>query len=220
MRKGAPHPCTQGACPAPLRHSHGRRHGNAACAEPGALPFHIPRHMAPQSGKAPPAAASPKSPILSPPSTRTGALGGPVEVILHLTPVMSATLGVVSLAHEQLWNTLPSSPYFAGWGHCLLTAGIVATGAVIAFLMVWAEFALISHTSALTFMVAGTFKEVVTVAAAVLFLGERFTPVNAAGLVVLIIGVVRVLVRFCVCWGPGKGGRLSREGPAAHHTQV
>ncbi|KAL6768099.1 hypothetical protein ACKKBF_B37790 [Auxenochlorella protothecoides x Auxenochlorella symbiontica] len=122
-------------------------------------------------------------------ATGHGALGGPVEVILHLTPVMSATLGVVSLAHEQLWNTLPSSPYFAGWGHCLLTAGIVATGAVIAFLMVWAEFALIGHTSALTFMVAGTFKEVVTVAAAVLFLGERFTPVNAAGLVVLIIGV-------------------------------
>lgn len=39
---------------------------------------------------------------------------------------------------------------------------IIFGGAVIAFAMVLAEFALIANTSALTFMVAGTFKEIVT----------------------------------------------------------
>lgn len=137
-----------------------------------------------------------------------------MEVIFHLTPVMSATLGIVSLAHERLWSTLPSSPYFAGWGHCLLTAGIIATGGIIAFLMVWAEFALISHTSALTFMVAGTFKEVVTVAAAVAFLGERFTAINAAGLVVLILGVVSCAVQCAMGGAPWKAGSRSVGWPS------
>ena len=39
-------------------------------------------------------------------------------------------------------------------------------------------------------MVAGTLKEIVTVGAAVLFLHEEFTAINALGLVVLIAGVV------------------------------
>lgn len=122
-------------------------------------------------------------------SSTHGAAGGPVEVILQLTPVMSLVLAVVSLAHERLWSTLPGSPYFASFGHSMLTVLIIVAGGLLAFVMVWAEFALISHTSALTFMVAGTFKEIVTVAAAVLFLGETFTAVNALGLVVLIAGV-------------------------------
>ena len=33
---------------------------------------------------------------------------------------------------------------------------------MIAFLMVWTEFTVIAETSALTFMVAGTFKEIIT----------------------------------------------------------
>lgn len=54
---------------------------------------------------------------------------------------------------------------------------------------VYAEFTLIANTSALTFMVAGTFKEVVTIGAAVVFLGEAFTPINGLGLFTLICGV-------------------------------
>lgn len=114
----------------------------------------------------------------------------PVEVIHQLTPIMGITLLVLSLGHERLWNTLPVSPYFETFGHTMLTGLIMLVGGMIAFAMVWAEFALIANTSALTFMVAGTFKEIVTVGAAVLFLHEPFTLVNALGLVVLIAGVV------------------------------
>ena len=166
---------------------------------------------------------------------------GAVEVIYQLTPIMGITLGVLSLGFERLWDTLPASPYFETPGHVALSGVIMLFGGLIAYMMVWAEFTLIANTSALTFMVAGTFKEIVTgrawraaggrgwaglgwgwgreasaelaccraffamptepavcwpppsptraVGAAVLFLGESFTWVNACGLVVLLAGV-------------------------------
>ena len=93
-----------------------------------------------------------------------------MDVILQLTPVMSLTLLILSLAVERLWTTLPSSPYFQGAWHTFVTFIIILIGGIIAFSMVWAEYMLIANTSALTFMVAGTFKEIVTVGAAVVFL--------------------------------------------------
>ena len=97
-----------------------------------------------------------------PGSAGAGAHGSPVEVLYQLTPIMGITLLLLSLAHERLWATLPGSPYFEGVWHTLLTGAITLAGGVIAFLMVLAEFTLIANTSALTFMVAGTFKEIVT----------------------------------------------------------
>lgn len=113
-----------------------------------------------------------------------------MEVIYQLTPIMGLVMAVISLAFERLWVVLPPSPYFSSISHALLTVGILCVGGVIAFSMVAAEFMLIANTSALTFMVAGTLKEIVTVGSAVLFLHERFTAVNAFGLVVLVSGVV------------------------------
>ncbi|KAK9828533.1 hypothetical protein WJX72_000627 [[Myrmecia] bisecta] len=115
---------------------------------------------------------------------------GPVEVLLQLAPVMSVTVLVMSVLVERLWEVLPTSPYFETPGHLLVTAGLLLFGGVIAFLMVWVEFKVISETSALTFMVAGTFKEIVTVMAAVVFLGEDFSFINGVGLLILISGVV------------------------------
>jgi hypothetical protein len=54
------------------------------------------------------------------------------------------------------------SPYFDGVSSVLITVMIVTVGGLIAFSMVWSEFMLIKCTSALTFMVAGTFKEIIT----------------------------------------------------------
>ena len=75
---------------------------------------------------------------------------------------MSVTVLGMSLMVEQLWDTLPGSPYFASPAHMGLTLLILCVGALLAFMMVWVEFTVIAQTSALTFMVAGTFKEVVT----------------------------------------------------------
>ena len=119
-----------------------------------------------------------------------GSRGGAIEIIESLTPIMGLTLLIISLLFESLWSKLPGSPYFESLPHTLVTIAVLLTGGLIAFCMVWAEFTLIANTSALTFMVAGTFKEIVTVGAAVIFLHEKFTLINAIGLVVLIAGVV------------------------------
>ncbi len=75
---------------------------------------------------------------------------------------MSLTVGLMSLFVERLWAVIPTSPYFDSTRALALTAGLMLCGGLIAFLMVWVEFTVISETSALTFMVAGTFKEIVT----------------------------------------------------------
>jgi hypothetical protein len=63
-----------------------------------------------------------------------------LEVLEILTPVMSVTTLLLSLATEQLWHVLPSSPYFNNVAHVLVTMLLILTGALIAFLMVWAEY--------------------------------------------------------------------------------
>lgn len=115
--------------------------------------------------------------------------GGPLEVLEALTPVMAATSLLLSLAFERLWDVLPGSPFFDGWQHCMVTAGIVFLGAVIAFLMVWAEYEVIKQTSALTFMVAGIIKEIVTIVAAVAIFGDKFGWLNGLGMAIAISGV-------------------------------
>jgi solute carrier family 35 protein C2 len=48
----------------------------------------------------------------------------------------------------------------------------------------------IKETSALTFMIAATFKEMLTVMAGVVVFGDTFGPLNGVGLLVLILGVM------------------------------
>ena len=79
-----------------------------------------------------------------------------------LPAVMAATLLSISLVVERLWAVFPGSPYFASLSHAGLTTLILAFGGCLGFMMVWVEFTVIQETSALTFMVAGTFKEIVT----------------------------------------------------------
>jgi hypothetical protein len=92
----------------------------------------------------------------------SGSSGGPVEVLASLMPVMAITVGVVSLFAERLWDALPGNPYFDSLWATSTTMALILFGGLIAFLMVWTEFTVIANTSALTFMVAGTFKEIVT----------------------------------------------------------
>ncbi|MEW5301121.1 MAG: hypothetical protein WDW36_004000 [Sanguina aurantia] len=117
------------------------------------------------------------------------ALGGPLEMVELLTPFMAGTVLALSAAWEPL-GTLGASPYFSTPGHTLQTLGIILAGAVIAFFMVWAEYSVIKETSALTFMIAGTCKEVFTVLAAVVIMGDRLGLLNSLGLLIVILGVL------------------------------
>jgi len=60
----------------------------------------------------------------------------PLEVVETLTPLMSATTLLLSLASEELWVVLPRSPYFSSLPHAAVTLGIITLGATLAFLMV------------------------------------------------------------------------------------
>ena len=91
--------------------------------------------------------------------------------------VMALTVLILSLFIERLWVILPHSPYFQDAHSMALTCGVMSFGGVIAFLMVWTEFTVIAQTSALTFMVAGTFKELVTGAPC---LGPACVPAHTA----------------------------------------
>ncbi|CAG9464859.1 unnamed protein product [Pedinophyceae sp. YPF-701] len=89
---------------------------------------------------------------------------------------------------------------------------VVFVGANVAFLMVVVEFRVIQETSALTLMVAGSFKEIVTVLAAVLLFHDTFTAVNGMGLFILLVGVSLFnLHKYYRFRQHGKGG-----GPGGH----
>lgn len=90
------------------------------------------------------------------------AILSPLLMQVCLLAVMAATLLSISLVVERLWAVFPGSPYFASLSHAGLTTLILAFGGCLGFMMVWVEFTVIQETSALTFMVAGTFKEIVT----------------------------------------------------------
>ena len=64
------------------------------------------------------------------------ALGGPLEILEALTPVMSGTVLILSLLWERLWVTLPSSIYFESLRQTGLSMGLIFLGAIIAFLLV------------------------------------------------------------------------------------
>lgn len=91
----------------------------------------------------------------------------PLSRPCHLTlaicgAVMSITVAIMSMAFERLWVVIPGNPYFDSLQSLGFTSLIMLVGGIIAFFMVWTEFAVIANTSALTFMIAGTFKELVT----------------------------------------------------------
>jgi hypothetical protein len=117
------------------------------------------------------------------------ARGSALEVMEAVTPVMAATAALMSLLAEPLRDTVAHSVYFADAHNLGITLSIIFIGAIFAFSMVLVEFVLISRTSALTFMVAGVFKEVLTVLVAHVTYGDTFTALSAAGMAVLLVGV-------------------------------
>ncbi|KAF5842787.1 triose-phosphate transporter family-domain-containing protein [Dunaliella salina] len=118
-----------------------------------------------------------------------GALGGPLEMLELLTPVMCVTTLLISVASERLEVVLPGSPYFSSLEHTAITFGIISLGAALAFMMVWTEYKVIHHTSALTLIIAGTAKEIFSVFTAMLVFGDQLTTVNGLGLGIVICGV-------------------------------
>ena len=124
-----------------------------------------------------------------------------------VTPVMAATAALMSVSAEPLYHIWEVSIYFSSLKYMALTLGMIALGSMFAFFMVLAEYALIARTSALTFMVAGVFKEFLTVFVAHFVFGDELSWMNVFGLIVLIVGVALFNV-----W---KYNKLQKEKAAA-----
>jgi solute carrier family 35, member C2 len=118
------------------------------------------------------------------------ARGSALEVMEAVTPVMAVTAVVMSMIGEPLLRIWNKSIYFSTFGYMMFTLGMIALGSVIAFYMVLVEFVLIARTSALTFMVAGVFKEFLTIVVGHFVFGDELSWMNVFGLFVLIFGVI------------------------------
>lgn len=119
-----------------------------------------------------------------------GARGSALEVMEAVTPVMATTAALMSFTAEPLHRIWTVSIYFSSISYMALTFGMISLGSVFAFFMVLVEFVLIARTSALTFMVAGVFKEFLTVVVAHFVFGDELSWMNIFGLFVLIFGVI------------------------------
>jgi solute carrier family 35, member C2 len=101
---------------------------------------------------------------------------------------MAASLFVAAVSFEGLNNIL-SSPFFHTFQSTLEIITIILFGGCLAFLMLIAEFLLISDTSVVTFSVAGIFKEILTIVLSAVLFGDTFTSLNIIGLCISLAGL-------------------------------
>jgi solute carrier family 35 protein C2 len=115
-------------------------------------------------------------------------MDNPLATNLFLSPIVSVSLFLAFLFQEGLLKLI-SDPHFSNLasGSTLLLS--IFGGGTIAFLMVNIEFALISTTSVVTFSVAGIFKEIITILAAIAVFGDPFTGNMVVGLGISLIGI-------------------------------
>ncbi|KAJ3072126.1 hypothetical protein HDU98_004182, partial [Podochytrium sp. JEL0797] len=112
----------------------------------------------------------------------------PLATSLFLSPVMAGSLLAASLALED-WSGIATTPVLVQGG-VLRLVGLLCFGGLLAFLMVMAEFQLISVTNVVTFSVAGVFKEVLTIAVSLMvFRDGEFTALKGLGLVISLVGI-------------------------------
>ncbi|KAJ2784692.1 hypothetical protein H4R18_000983 [Coemansia javaensis] len=112
-------------------------------------------------------------------------MNNPIATIASITPVTGFTTLLLSLSIEHPLSALARSGGLDSL-HMLL---LMAAGGLVAFAMALAEFHLIARTSALTFSIAGMFKEVAVVGVAHLVFGDTMSAMNTCGMLVALLGI-------------------------------
>ncbi|EFX69433.1 hypothetical protein DAPPUDRAFT_113613 [Daphnia pulex] len=117
-------------------------------------------------------------------------LANPIDMMYHIQPWMIVTLLPFAMAFEGLSLAMTKDVFrFVDTYHLFIVLGEVLVGAVIAFFMELTEYLLVSYTSSLTLSVSGIIKEVLTLTLAVLITHDEMNPINAAGLVICLLGI-------------------------------
>ncbi|KAI8604321.1 TPT-domain-containing protein [Dissophora ornata] len=126
--------------------------------------------------------------LLEKTATKSGSLANPISTIFFLSPIMGICLSIVAGIFEG-YGTIFSSSFFSSPQAALGTLGLLFLGGFIAFVMVLAEFNLISRTSVVTLSVLGIVKEVITVLVSAAVFHDQLTLVNVLGLFVTLTGI-------------------------------
>ena len=116
----------------------------------------------------------------------------PVILLYHAMPVMTVVTFSFSCMHEQwwkkemwveIWNMKTTFDYLESF----MT---VFCGALMAFGMTLSEFELLKTTSAITVMIIGTAKDLITIGASVIIYGDVLDAYNVCGLFLCLMGIV------------------------------
>jgi len=134
----------------------------------------------------------------------------PVAFLWYTSPWAALTLVPAGFMKELM--PLLESPFMQDRKSFLEVVALASVGALVAFFLLLAELLLVRATSGLTLSVAGIFKEVLTICASILILGEELSLVNTLGLGVTLLGVVAYNV---LMMKQGKGAHGSSGSAAA-----
>ena len=117
----------------------------------------------------------------------------PVILLYHAMPVMTVVTFSFSCVHEQWWEAekwdAKQWSFHTGkeWAEAFAT---VLFGACMAFGMTLSEFELLKTTSAITVMIIGTAKDLITIGASVVIYGDVLDAYNVFGLFLCLMGII------------------------------
>ncbi|KAI5702025.1 hypothetical protein M8J76_002143 [Diaphorina citri] len=114
-------------------------------------------------------------------------MNSPIDMVYHVQPWMIVSILPFAILFEGplVISSLVENPYLSH----KFTLGLLE-GAILASSMEFAEFMVVSQTSSLTLSIVGIVKEISTLVLAVETENKAITPINLAGLVICLTGVV------------------------------
>ncbi|ESN90307.1 hypothetical protein HELRODRAFT_165959 [Helobdella robusta] len=119
-------------------------------------------------------------------------------MMYHIQPWMILSLLPLSSGFEAMKLATSEQAFaFQDEHQVIFNMGILLFGAVLAFMLEYSEFMVVSQSSGLTLSIAGIFKEVLTLLLAAFINGDEMSLVNAVGLLMCLAGIVlHVLFKY------------------------
>ncbi|KZT65966.1 TPT-domain-containing protein [Daedalea quercina L-15889] len=112
----------------------------------------------------------------------------PAATLFWLTPVMGATLAILTLIIDGPHKVF-ANKFFDSGPEFLRTTFFLISPGIIAFCMVLSEFYILQRAGMVPMSIAGIAKEVTTISASAWFFGDELTPLNVTGVSITICGI-------------------------------
>lgn len=115
-------------------------------------------------------------------------LSNPIDMMYHVQPWMILILLPLSISFEGLPILFEQNEALIQFNWVNGTSILI--GAFLAFFMELSEYLLLVYTSSLTLVIAGVFKEVVTLFIAIEYGGDSMNSINFVGLILCLSGII------------------------------